>query len=382
MAVYQLGEISANPIPIIEGLAPESEDIQSDNLLELGTEAFTTSEKRNYVIDRQPLNNGRPEVSRFGKAYPELVTLENGRHYEVVNGVPKHPRTDIPVFIGTALGTSIYGHNWHTMLDMMELGYPVVLVGPEGGRLKVPRTPKELRRATQNLACISIKETANNMLEILDDNEQKELYAPGKIVKTGESRDAAVAMGVNAQAKNFGIQVVYTDAIAVPFPTPKPLELNLELPKRALEIGEQVMSLALQSSQIRVRRLRHYPRTLNLNPYFLLHVVATVPTLVGGATGKLAKEIPRSRKMHLTHFESDPWSDPEEYAKIFKSYPHVVQDVLPGDHGGIMRESVQQARVDRMRRLREELESHHDHTRGIDWNYVHFGGRLALAKAA
>jgi hypothetical protein len=328
---------------------------------------------RNPVVSREPRES---QHTRRGTTNLEIFTLENGRHYEVVTATPNRQRSEIGVLIGTALGTSIRGHNWHTMNDMMELGYPVVLVGPEGGHAKWPSNPAGLRRFVHNLLSIDLGETAGNMHEILEEVDEDDLYTAGHIIKVGESRDAGVAMGFNARAEQFDRKVVYTDAIAPCFPQPKPLAANAELVLRASEIATQIGSLGKNSPLTNLRRLAHYPKTINLNPHFLLHVAATVPTLVSGAAGHLAKQISPDAKIHNTHFEQDPWSDPDGWDEIFgDNYPYVVNDRRPGDHGAIAKEETQENRLLRLRGLLEELEvSRHDIDR-ITWQNVHMGER-------
>jgi hypothetical protein len=123
------------------------------------------------VLERNPVMKSETKQemhSRHGDSLLQLVTLENGRKYEVVLSEPMEQRSDFPVVFTTALGTSVRGHNWHTMHQMMDLGYPVVLIGPEGGHPHVPKTPRSWQRFMKNLMNISLEETASNMHEILE----------------------------------------------------------------------------------------------------------------------------------------------------------------------------------------------------------------------
>lgn len=332
---------------------------------------------RNPVVDRELRE---VDSTRRGDTHLEIFTLENGRHYEVVTGTPKRQRSDIGVVIGTALGTSIRGHNWHTLNSMMELGFPTTLVGPEGGHARIPKSPTGIKRFVQHLVSIGLRETSSNMHEILDETDMDGLREPQKIIKVGESRAAGIALGLNAQAGQFDREIVYTDAIAPCFPAANPIRPSIGLGIRASQLVTQVGSLGRNSPLTHVRRMTHYPKTVNLNPYFLMHVAATIPTLVSGTAGELARDISPDAKIHHTHFEDDPWSDPDHWEEIFnEDYPYVVHDRRPGDHGAIVREENQQARLVRLRGLRDELEAgHHDISR-IDWRNVHTAGRLAEA---
>jgi hypothetical protein len=331
-------------------------------------------DRRNPVVDQEVIETNK---SRYGKTQVEIFTLENGRHYEVVTGIPRRQRSDIAVFIGTALGTSIRGHNWHTMNDMLELGYPTVLVGPEGGHARWPVTPAGWRQFAHNLFSIRLEETAENMHEILQVTDGYGAYTPGKVIKTGESRDAGITMGFNARAHKFDRSVIYSDAIAPCFPTPKPITISKDSLGRLKEIGTQVGSLARESTNLDIRRALHYPRTINPNPHFLLHMVATVPTLISGNAGKLAREIDRGARIHNTHFTEDPWAFPAGWVELFADHPFVEHDHRPGDHGAIVREDTQQSRVERFQNLLEELEANHQDEEEVNWHNVYLG-RLAV----
>ena len=344
--------------------------------------------RRNPVTKIEPAHGGEPKPFKHGVAYMDIVTLENDRTYQVVSGVPNKPRTDIPVFIGTALGTTIHGHNWHTMLDMMELGFPVVMVGPEGGHRNLPKTPRALKRYLQNLARISIGETGANMHEIFDAYDENPEYKPfpyqsGVVLKTGESRDGAVGMSFVAQAGQFDREVADTYLIAPPFPLPKPLKAGPELIPRTVEIFEQVGSIALHAGANGPRRLRHYPKTLCMDPLFAMHVAATVPTLVSGAAGRYARRIPHDSRMYMVHYDRDPWTSIEGWKEVLDSdeYPHVVQDVRSGNHGDIVHPDTQEHRVAHFRRLSDELAKKKNALELVDWEQVYFGGQIALAAA-
>jgi hypothetical protein len=309
------------------------------------------------------------------------MTLENGRHYEVVRGIPTRQRSDIGLFIGTALGTSIRGHNWYTMLHMMEEGYPVAMIGAEGGHQRLPRSPGEARRFAGNLFSISIAETAANAHEIMAELDEDPIAQPGVSIKVGESRDAAVGIGFQALAHFYGREVIYSDLIAACFPDAKPLRIDPSLVPRAAQLGTQVGSLLKNAFPMHPKRAWHYARTVNPNPHFMAHVIATIPALVSGQTGTLARQIPSDARMHHTHFEDDPWTDIDGWQEAFSDHPQVIHDVRPGDHGAIAHADTQSDRRTRLRNLREELEANHQRPELVNWENVYLGGQLAVAAA-
>lgn len=334
----------------------------------------------NPVINQEPQKLS-PDYSHsiYGRAIAQIVTFENGRKQEVVTGIPKHQKSDIPITMGTALGTSIYGHNWLNMWDMMNLGYPVVLIGPEGGKADWPKNAAETIRLFRHLASISLTETARNMHEVLNVTDRDQIYKPGKVIQVGESRAAAAGLGFHAMAGEFHREVIYGDYTAACFPQKlKEAKEYLALPRQALHQTGRLIQAPLRKPW---ERAKHYPKTINPNPFFLMHVAATLPTLLSGTAGKMAREIPGDSKIHNTGFEQDPWSDLDVWEHIFANYTHAVNTRLPGDHSSLADEDVLAARLDRLRGLRDELVANHQKPEKITWENVHMGGRLAVVAA-
>ncbi len=334
---------------------------------------------RNPVVDQQPRKLPLElSHSSHGRAMARIVTLEDGRRQEVITGIPRRQRSDIPITLGTALGYSVYGHNWLTMCDMLDLGFPVVMVGPEGGKADWPRTPAAVARLVQHLASINLLETAGNMHEILGAVDREGLYEPGEVIKIGESRDAVVGMAFHAMARRYGRHVLYGDYTAGCFPErPEKAQDYIALPGQAVS---QVARLLVGPLKKPWERARYYPHSINPNPYFMLHVAATIPTLLSGRAGPLAHSIARDSKIHNTGFVNDPWTNLDVWDEIFADHPFVVNTRLPGDHSTFTDEPVLQARVERLRGLRDELEASRHRPQAINWEHVHMGGRLAIAK--
>lgn len=309
-----------------------------------------------------------------------LVTLENGRKYEVVDALIDDPRSDKHVIVGTALATSIKGHNWNTWLKMVGLEFGrVTLIGPEGGHADWPRTPAQAARLLHNLASISVLESAANAHEIVRYQHSQAGQSERELVQVGESRFAGIGIGFNASASSFGHKVIYSDQIAPPFPAPKPLRPSLELVGRAVEVGTQVASLGWNARNMSPLKAWYYSKTVNPNPFFMTHVAATVPTLVSGQVGRLAQALPRDTRMHVTHFVSDPWTNIEAWQDVLEGLPNVLQDIREGDHGAIVHPQNQHNRHERLRALRNELERNKQDANGVNWGVVYNGGRIAVA---
>ncbi len=369
-------EIPQDQMPDRRQADSEATILQFPSPTEKGFFEPEISPDRNVFIARKVLGS---EATRHGITSTEVYTLQNGREYEVVTGEPYAQRSDVPIVSTTALATSIRGHNRHNLYQGMSLGYPVVLIGPEGGHSHIPTSRKAARQAVRNLLSINLAETAENMHEILEITDRLGFYEPGKIISTGESRGAMIGMGVKSRASKFGRLVIYSDLTAPCFPMPrKEIERRTNLPMETIRQTSLMGHLPLK---LHPRRLAHYPATLNLNPQFLLHVVGTIPTLLSGSAGKLAREIDQDAYIHNTLFRNDTWSFPEGWSEIFAEYPNVVNTLRPGNHMGITDELTLKERSNRLGGLRDELAANHNRMAGIDWRNVHMAGREALKHA-
>jgi hypothetical protein len=316
---------------------------------------------------------------RFGRTAEELVTMHNGRHYEVVTGEPTRQRVDVPVVFTTALGTSTNGHNRHTMDQLLKAGYPVVMIGAEGGRGEWPKSKESLQRFMRNLLTIRLAETAENMHSIMNVVDAKNTHTPKRAINIGESRGAMAGMGFKARAERFDREVIYSDLTAATFPTPTKgtlghLSLLHTLATNSLVVGN------VSVADI-VRQPNRLLGSINMSPHFLLHVVATLPTLIHGDAGKLAREIDTDAKIHNTFFASDAWCQAEGWNDLFKDHPYVVNTIAPGNHMAIVQRKTLTARMRRLNGLRDELVANGEQADQIDWERVHMAGHLAVAQA-
>lgn len=329
----------------------------------------------NPVIERE---DREYERTKHGVTDREIFTLERGQRLEVVQGTPAEQRSDMPVVMTTALGTSVYGHNWHTMLSLMDLGYPVVMVGPNGGNMKLPKNATQAARLLKNMASISLESIAVNIHNVLDETDQHENYKAGDILYTGESQGHMALLAGAALAGYFGRNAVYADGIAGCFPTRrKDIREHLSL---LPETFKQTSLLGKLSLGMSARHAMEMPRTVNPNPYFLSHVVASIPTLISGSAGEFARQLDPNIKLKKTLFVDDTWCNTKAWMDIFNAedFPHVDIDLIPGNHMTIVTKGVQDAREARFRALRDELESTQGNQAAVDWKHVMHAGQSAL----
>ncbi|MDL2363150.1 MAG: hypothetical protein QFB86_02065, partial [Patescibacteria group bacterium] len=326
----------------------EPVDSEFARLYEFPTPPPTAEVFHNPVVSQKSQEIVR---SKHGITALSLFKMENGRQYEVVQATPKNMRSEIPVVFTTALGTSIHGHNWHTMFHMMDIGYPVVLIGPEGGAMEIPRSPKAAKILVSNLLNISLDEKAANMHNILDETDKNGFYVPGKFAGIGESQGDMTLLHLMKQANSYGRDAIYGDGTAACFPVArKNIHQHLSLLPETIA---QASILGKISVHMSLKRAIELPRTINPNPYFWAHAAAAIPTLMSGSAGRAARELEPTTKMNQTFFAGDSWCHVKEWLRIFnkEDFPDVNVDVLPGNHMTIAHQKTLDARDVRMRGL-------------------------------
>jgi len=257
------------------------------------------------------------DLERYG------FTTINGYSYDAVVGLPSKQTTDIPVLSTGAWFTSSHGHNEHAMLHMMRSGSPVIFVGAEGSHH--PHTfikPKtNISMAGSAAATLNFAKEASNQHSSVIDSVKRMLI--------GESRGAMVGMGIIAIDQLFGQEVVFADLTAPCFPRrfiPEDiLRIPGHLPNLPISIGRLAMRLG-------IKRLVHYPATIDPHPYAMAHQIAIGPALLSGEAGDLARLITPEKIIHITCFDHDFASMKSEWQKIFANHPNVRITPLKGSH--------------------------------------------------
>lgn len=265
----------------------------------------------------------------------EMMRMDDGTPYEVVIGQPKNQKSDVVVALTTPWLTSVLGHNMHTMLKVMETGYPTVMVGPEGGYRD--RDPKiSWRDKWRQAGRITLARSAHNMHEILDEIDETNYgfdHQAKKAIIIGESRGAMVAMGVEAMADRHERAIPYADVTAACFARPFSI---LEAMKYVKQGGKEGVALWRQLGELSAGALLNYPSTVNLSRNYLRTIPKTFTALISGQAGDLAKAIPLDRKMHIEAFNGDKGGQGQTWQEIFAHHPGVQVEHLDGVHLSLM----------------------------------------------
>ena len=254
-----------------------------------------------FVVDRRDYK--APEQLRQGNVTYESYLMSDDFHYHVMTGIPRNQRTRIPIDMSTAWWTDLEGHNMHTALGFMEMGFPVRLIS--GERIRTPRliTPWNFKGVLQQLSKIELARSAHNKLQILHVNDSANRYTiePNVSIAYGESRDAMIHPGeqfLATTALNEALRRTYAYSEDVDPACSDPVELGLPTYEQVERLWAEINAAKHVGWRILTSSLRrHYKHTFDFSPNSLLPQIATAPTLLSGQAGELARlapNIPRS----------------------------------------------------------------------------------------
>jgi hypothetical protein len=150
-----------------------------------------------------------------------------------------------------------------------------------------------------------------------------------KRIVIGESRGAMVGMGLAALASFFDQEVVFSDITAPCFPRHFEIKDAVNFSKHLVR---EPFELIKVGARLTMRRLIHYPATLDPHPFALAHQLATWLPLRSGEAGDLARLIDNDALMHITTYDDDYASMDSEWRKLFENYPNIRITSLPGSH--------------------------------------------------
>ncbi len=256
-----------------------------------------------------------------------LVRLGDGTPYEYRTIQPTKPKSDTAIAMTTPWFTSINGHNMHTALRFAKLGYPVVLVGPEGS-YQDPEAACDTKLA--RASHISLSLSAFVMSKIVDRAADELNVRPEQQIGYGESRAAMILFGLMNDQYAGSKQMVYAEHVAPCFPnritTKKALAVAAQVPKEIATIAKFIVTHAQAPS------FKHYTRTVDLNPNFLLHAVCTAPAIFGGSAGVLAANANPQVPKRLTLFKNDVASSPDEWEILLQDHDMVDFRQIDGSH--------------------------------------------------
>lgn len=300
------------------------------------------------------------------------LDYDSAREYSVVVATPQYQQVDQPIVFTTALLTGTRGHNFNTAIHLLDLGFPLIMIGPEGEQ----RSKKCLAKQISNARNSSLPQTAHNTHEILDaissnyNTASYKMFDDKNIIVIGESRGAMIGMGMPAYANEHNRKVIYSDLTAPCFP--EPIRYGV---KSLFDIYKQgraeVTALKGLSKTLGLKRIAHYPSTLNFRPSYLMQALGSVPALLNGDSGLMAKHAPPNTPMHIKVFNNDYWSQPDNWKLIFKDRPEVSIKQIDGAHLTIAARETLNHIENRLINLKLELRRTGGDVSKIDFSKVH-----------
>lgn len=266
----------------------------------------------------------------FGGGYVERYGYVDHAGYARAGlvGIPTHAETEIPAISTPAWLTSTEGHNLHTGLKFLDNGVPFIISGAEGSyrpawwKIRPPKTGINLANSGASLLHFSGHIAA----------EHPHIIHPTDREIIGESRGGMVAMAAIALASSIREQnIVMADLTAPCFPRGLSKEDLLSFKDQLLAEPKTMVGLA---GKMALRLLVHYPQTVDLHPISLLHQLALAPALFSGEAGDAGRLIDGDPLIHVTCFDDDYASMPDEWRDILAEEEHDNRriTILKGSH--------------------------------------------------
>ncbi len=311
------------------------EFIPNDEVLEAFNKELEKLKRDSEIIKAEPLDvietrDGR--IDKYG------FILRSGFTHAANFAFSRNPITDVPGLETTALFTSIEGMNEDFARNCTEAGSHYLSIGAEGsyhtGKLSIPRRRLSLARSSAAVLSIS--------------NYAGEKY--GKVINpvdrylVGKSRGSMAGKGILAMDKVFDQNILFADLLAACYP--RPFKFSTDILMMGKQFLKEPKSAVSFLGKLSIGKLWHYPATLDPHFYAIAHQIATIPALINGDSGEMAKLIQESKAILVRDFEDDYMSMPEEWDSIYKDHPNVRTMRFKGGHSKIPSPEVQASMVD------------------------------------
>lgn len=298
------------------------------------TEQISTLQQELYVPDscvhsyRQ--NVAQPVRHTSGTVFTDGIVMDDGFSYATVIGVPHEPVTDLTIGLTSAWWTSSRGHNRRTVEHFMRLGIPTVFVGAEASyRPSNAELPNDVDDSEHRISLTRSAHNTNVIFDAVSNQGLNRVVDTSDMILLGESRGAMVGKGILWLAMLHDRNIVYGDLTAPCFPEKFELHTIKDLLKQAY--GERA-ALATLASTLTLKRLVHYPATIDLHPSSVCANLATFWPLFNGEAGQLGRNVPSDQALHVTTFKDDLVSMPDIWREIYANHPNVRIKPIDGAH--------------------------------------------------
>lgn len=276
-------------------------DIIEHPLLKEGV--FLSESLQDNDIDSVHISQ-KKHIKNLGSIVKRVVTMQDGKCYDVMSYEPLERVSDIAVTMTTPWLTEPKGFNDHMARSVVKRGLPVDLVSAERNLEIFP----------------NIHASARNQLMIANHTAEYEERDPKQLVVMGVSRAAMIGFSVTAQATDFDRFIVYGDYIVPCYPEP---------PTTSRQLAKLALLPFSESSTVRhiikfpSSAFRHYPSTFSIGTKKWINHLALIPNLLSGAAGEAAHAIDKQSRGTVLAFKGDLMSQGENWQEIFADHPHM-----------------------------------------------------------
>ncbi|MBP7806901.1 hypothetical protein KA047_00200 [Candidatus Saccharibacteria bacterium] len=261
------------------------------------------------------------------------IECEDTSRYTALVATPNQKTTEIPVVFTTALGTQAEDqYNLDLMAEYLDLGMPVVLIGPE-----------------ENTS-IPLTLSAQHMHDIFEHYAKFGLYDPTSARITGDSRGAMIGQLFAAYAVRRGIKIidgcVIDPCLARQIQYTSPREVLEYLPYLTVEgysFTRQIRRIGFKKGLEHVRRLRMSPGVM----------LRTGIPLLSGDAGEFSRYMSREQRLHSMLFLASVVNQHKDWIEIYDQFPNVTYELIKGSHLSLMRPDVWDMRKNYMANSRD-----------------------------
>lgn len=279
------------------------------------------------------------DETRHAGILRERVWMEDDTYYDVTSTLAKNRTIDIGILATSAWLTQDKGLNQDRALRAAKLGIDTVFVSPQQNFDRRGRFGKSV--------C--------NMIRIADHMHLRHDRDPDNLWLDGISRGGMHAMGVTAKAPYIeDKRVIYGDYTVPCFPDGLQPTKDLAMLPRLIgnELGASTAFL-----QLPISALRHYPKTVSLNPKKQFQQFKEIPTLLSGKVGESARNMPPETFGHVTNYLGDIMGQGSRWAPILSEYDNItVENFKGGGHVSMTSPRCQTKWEARVRAVHEAIE--------------------------
>lgn len=255
-----------------------------------------------------------------------IITAQ-GYTYDTLIGIPEKPECDIPVIGTTAWTTSLRGHNERLVRNLVRAGNYVLYVGAEGSYITDTPPARKSPITLANSAATVLRFSSDMVSELRRDGHD---IHPSLRFGVGESRGGMVAEGMDALAKAFNQELLFSDEVAPCLPDK--LRSVGDIYRFCEQITHEPREMYKLLGSLTLARLRYYPHTVDIRSDCLRHQIVIGGALFSGEAGALARNTPGGTLKHITVFNNDFASMRDRWETFYRDDPYVRITELPGSH--------------------------------------------------